>query len=135
MKTKILFARQKIIGIILCIVFFMNSGCGNQQSVSLENIDCIEELGWAVKLTLKTQSDENYLATEAPEIMTLVAKHDVIFYQTWPDPKAPRELLLLYTLAGKGYDKENKENIISDFLATGKFEDEVFEYGISHTNN
>ena len=29
-------------------------------------------------------------------------------------------------------NKENWEHCIADFLATGIFEDEVYEYGISH---
>jgi len=89
----------------------------------------ITELDWTVRLKLKPQADKNYLATEDTEIMALVLKHGVRISQSWPDPKAPLELLLDYDLRGSGtMSEESKIHCIADFLATGKFEDEVYEY-------
>ena len=92
------------------------------------------ELDWGVRFTLKSQFDKNYLATEDPEILDLVAKHHIIrFCLSYPGAKTP-ELLLCYDLIG--HDKDNKENkarVIKDFLATGKFEDEVYDYGTAHS--
>jgi len=118
---------------IVCALFFITAGCEDKKSESQENDDCIEELGWSVRFTLKSQSDEIYLSTEGSDIQSLIDIHNVIFYQTWPDAKTP-ELLLLYTLTGRWCDKQNKEKAIKDFLATGKFEDDVYEYGYAHTN-
>ena len=112
--------------VLLCASFSVLTGC-EKRPVPSEN----EELGWAVKLKLKPQEDESYLATNDPEIRALVSKHDVTLRQTYQGFKTP-ELLLYYVLEGKGC---NKENAIKDFLATGKFEDEVYEYGISYTAN
>jgi len=116
------------------MLLFMVSGCGSSL-LSAEN-DSEEPivLPWVVKIKLKPQADENYLPTEDPEIIVLLSKHGVTMTQVWPDPKAPREFLSYYNLRGLGtMSEESKANCIADFLATGKFEDEVFEYGISHT--
>ena len=143
MKTK------TMISIFLMVSLFLTIGCNNSVVLPTgeednteitnpnENEDREEEdfpcendiLEWAVRFTLKPNTDESYLATDDPEIKALVAKYDVIFYQTYQGFKTP-ELLLLYTLRGKGCDKEN---VIKDFLATGKFEDDVYEYEITHT--
>jgi len=101
---------------------------GGFVSCKKNNCDCIEELGWSVRLTLRPQADENYLATEDPEIQALVEKHDVTLSQTSPGAQDPK-LLLCYAITGKWCNKKNKENAIKDFLATGKFEDDVYEYG------
>jgi len=92
---------------------------------------CID-FACGAKLKLKPQADENYLATEDPEIRALISKHKVKFIQTDPNAKNP-DLLLYYTLTNEHY--KGMTNVIADFLATGKFEGEFFEYGISHTNN
>ena len=104
---------------------------------SAEEDDWVPGESWAVKLKLKPQADENYLATEDLEIQALLSKHDVVMRQTMPPgPRSTPELLSYYTLTGKSsMSKESRENCIKDFLSTGKFEDEVFEYGISYGNN
>ena len=137
MKTNILFVRKTMTVVMLCIVFFVSLSCGNQKPVLQENVDCIEASGWAVKLKLKPQADESYLPTEDPEIKALLSKYGVTMNQIMPlGPRSSPELLLYYDLRGPcSMSKERRENCIADFLATGKFEDEVFEYGISHTNN
>ena len=118
---------------LLYIMFFAVLGCGKQSSVSYENDDVNQssednypyELDWAVELKLKPHRDENYLITEDAEIIDLISKHGVTFYQSYPGFKTP-ELLLLYTLQGKGnMSRESRENVINDFLATGKFENDV----------
>jgi len=84
---------------------------------------------WAVRLKLKHQAYAGYLATEEPEIKILVSRHVVELRQTYPGPKSNPDLLLYYTLIGIScISKESKENIIKDFLSTGKFEDDVYEY-------
>ncbi|MDR2148734.1 MAG: hypothetical protein LBE91_20020 [Tannerella sp.] len=93
------------------------------------------EFSLSVRLKLKPQADENYLATEDPEMKALVLKHDVAFKQSFPGPKSTPELLLDYDLTRKhSMSKENFEKAINDFLDTGKFEDDVYEYGIAYTN-
>ena len=88
----------------------------------------------AVRVKLKPQSNMSYLATEDPEIIALVLKHDLSMSQTCPGPKSTPELLLYYNIQGKTeMSKDNWENAINEFLATGKFEYCVYEYGISDT--
>jgi hypothetical protein len=115
---------------LLCTLFSALTNC--EKPVSQVS----QEIPWVVKLKLKPQTDESYLPTEDPEIKTLLSKHDVTMTQTMPPgPRSIPELLSYYDIRGKGsMSKKSKENCIADFLATGKFEDEVFEYGISHTN-
>jgi len=121
---------------IVCVLFFTSFGCGGQKSASIEEDDCNDVSGWVVKLKLKPQADESYLPTEDPEIMALLSKHGVSMNQTMPPgPRSTPELMSYYTLTGPcSMSKESRENCIAAFLATGKFEDEVFEYGISHTS-
>ena len=84
---------------------------------------------WSVRLILKPQADENYLATEDPEIKKLILKYGMAMRQTYPEPRSTPDLLLYYTLTGpSNMNRESRENCIADFLATGKFEDEVYEY-------
>ena len=123
---------RKVVVLALCIVFIVASGCSNSNLVFPENDDCIPELGWSVEIKLKSQENERYVLTEDAEIKSLISKHNVTFYQSFPGAKNP-DLLLDYTLRGKGCNKENKENAIKDFLATDKFEDEVREFGIANT--
>ena len=87
---------------------------------------------WSVRLTLKPQADANYLATEDPQIKALVLKYGVEFRQDWQGiiPIPIPELLMFYTLKGKG----GRKIVIRDFLSTGKFEDEVYDYGIAFLN-
>ena len=93
-------------------------------------------LDWAVKLKLKPQDDETYLPTRDPDIKALLLKHGLHFKQSWWLPTTNPELLLYYDLRGRGtMDEKSRENAINDFLATGKFEDEVFDYGYAHTTN
>ena len=100
------------------------------------NVGYSQELDYVVRIKLKPQRDLSYLATKDAKMISLASKHGVTLTQTWPVPEAPRELLLDYDLRIKGStDKESKDRFIKDFLATGKFEDEVFEYGISHAAN
>jgi len=126
---------QKSIVSTLCVLFFLIFGCGNSITSSENGNEEPIVLPWVVKLKLKPQADENYLPTEDPAIKALLSKHGVTMTQTWPDPQASRELLLDYDLRGSGaMSEESKANCIADFLATGKFEDEVFEYETSCTS-
>jgi hypothetical protein len=123
-------SKQKIsyvsLCMILCSLFFMTLGC--EKKVSDE-----EPISWSVRLKLKPQTDESYLPTEDPVIKALLLKYGVTLTQTLTVSKAPQELLLDYDLRGSGtMSKESREHCIADFLATGKFEDEVYEYGIAH---
>jgi len=91
-----------------------------------------QELNSSVRIKLKSQADRSYLATEDAEMKVLSLRHDVEFRQTSPGARNP-ELLLYYTLTVKSSrNRENKESAIKDFLSTGKFEDDVYEYGIAH---
>ena len=74
------------------------------------------------------------MITEDPEIKTLVSKYDVKFRQSFSGTRLP-ELMQYYTLTAENnsMSTENKENVINDFLATGKFKDEVREFEIVHT--
>ena len=95
-----------------------------------------EGLDWAVKLKLKPQADKSYLATEDAQIKDLTSKYGVTLWQTYWGPKSTPELLLYYTLLGKGsMSWEFRENVIKDILATGKFEDCVYVYDIAYTTN
>ncbi|MCL2681989.1 MAG: hypothetical protein FWE63_00720 [Bacteroidales bacterium] len=83
-------------------------------------------------LKLKPQADENYLATEDPEIQALISKHGVALRQAAPGAQNP-ELLLYYTLSTMEDNREvNMVIVIKDFLATGKFEDDFHESVESH---
>jgi len=53
-----------------------------------------QELDYVVRIKLKPHADVSYLATEDVVIKSLMSKHGVTMTQTWPDPQAPRELLL-----------------------------------------
>ena len=93
-------------------------------------------LDWAVKMKLKPQADETYLPTKDPDIKALLLKHGVNLKQSWWLPTTNPELLLYYDLRGRGtMNRKSRENAIKDFLATGKFEDEVYDYGVAHTTN
>ena len=124
-------SKQKIsyvsLYMILCSLFFMTFGCEKNENDN-------DHLTWSVRLKLKPQSDESYLPTEDPVIKALLLKYGVAFKQSFPGAKTP-ELLLYYDLTASGStDRESMENIINDFLSTGKFdEDDVYEYGIAHT--
>ena len=94
-----------------------------------------QEIDYAVRIKLKPLTDESYKATNDVDMKNLMSKHDVIMTQTYPGKRSTPELLLYYSLRGKGsMSKESRENFIKDFLATGKFEDEVYEYGIAYGN-
>jgi hypothetical protein len=82
-----------------------------------------------VRFKLKPQTDENYLATEDPEIQALISRHGVALRQTAPGAKNP-ELLLYYDLSTMEDNREiNMAYVIEDFLAMGKFEDDFHAYG------
>jgi hypothetical protein len=112
---------KKYILSLLVILFACNAGYG-------------QELDYSVKLKLKPQRDLSYLATEDVQMKSLASKHGVTMRQTMPPgPRSTPELLSYYTLTvPSSIGKENRESFIKDFLATGKFEDEVFEYGIAY---
>lgn len=94
---------------------------------------CTGEVDWVIKLKLKPQIDDSYLATEDAEIKALLLKHAVTMVQSWIGPTTNPELLLYYDIQGtSSMSQENRESCIKDFLATGKFEDEVYEYEIVH---
>jgi len=122
-------SKQKISSVslcmILCSLFFMTLGC--EKKVSDE-----EPISWSVRLKLKPQTDESYLPTEDPVIKALLLKHGVKMKQTFPGAKNPEQLLYYDLTVSGNTDKESKERFIKDFLATGKFEDDVYEYGIAH---
>ena len=88
-----------------------------------------------VRLKLKPHADEGYLATDDPEIQALISKHGIAFKQNWagfkerPDYILNPELLLYYSLTNEYYIEVNMVNVIQDFLATGKFEDDFHAYG------
>ena len=86
-----------------------------------------QELEFVVELKLKPQTNRSYVSAEVAEISTLTAKHGVVLTQTYPNAKNP-ELLLYHYIIGKG----NRESIIKDFLATGKFENKTYEYDDVH---
>jgi len=114
-----------------CIEDFLATGKFEDEVVKIS----IREPTWSVRFRLKPQTDgsyvTSYIATEDPEIMALVSKHDVMFRQTYPGSRSTPALLSYYTLTGKcSKSNESRENCIEDFLATGKFEDEVYEYEI-----
>lgn len=94
-----------------------------------EELSTVEE--WAIRIKLKPQTDTTYVVTEDPEIKILLLRHDLTMKQSTPGAKTP-ELLLYYDLKGKN---SNKENAMKDFLATGKFEDEIYEYETAYTTN
>ena len=96
---------------------------------------CIH-FGCGVDLRLKPQADENYLATEDPEIQALVAKYNVTFKQVFSGAQNP-ELLLYYELTNGGNREVNMPNAIKSFLSTEKFENSIREFeiiypGINH---
>ena len=93
-------------------------------------------LDWAVKMKLKPQADETYMPTRDPNIKALALKHGVYLKQSCPNPGSTPELLMYYDLRGRGtMSKESIDNAIKDFLSTGKFEDEVYEYELVHTTD
>ena len=97
-----------------------------------KKFECSGECGLSVRLKLKHQKDKNYIVTEDPEIKALVFNNDVTFKQAFPGASSP-DLLLYYDLTRKdNMSMENWEKTINEFLATGKFENEVYEYGIAH---
>ena len=87
----------------------------------LNEENCISQ--WAVELTLKSEITD--CPIEDPVVKALVAKHELIFYQSYPGFQTPK-LLLLYTLVG--HDCSNLcyvRAIIRAFLATGLFEHHI----------
>jgi len=127
------FARgQNIAVTMLCVVFllfFAVLSCGKQQPEH----DCHPELGYGAMLRLKPQADENYSPMEDPEIQALLLKHGLGMRQTSPGAINP-ELRLDYTLTIET-NRKCWENYIEEFLATGKFEDEVYLYEPAHPLN
>ena len=110
-----------------CIRDFLSTGKFEDEAV-YENSSTLE-VDWAVKLKIKPQADESYRATNDPVIMAVVLKHNVLMLLSWWIPTTNPDLLLYYDLRGKGsMSRESKENVINALLATGKFEDEVYEY-------
>ena len=101
---------------------------------SSEFEDCMGFTGCAVRIKLKPQTDERYLATEDPEMIALVSKYNLTLYQTYPGKeKSTPDLLLYYTLKTNDcMSRENWEKAVNEFLSTGKFEDEVYEYEIAY---
>ena len=95
----------------------------------IENENCNTELGWVVLLKLKSQEDESYVPTEDTEIKDLISKHGVTFEQPFPDKK-DMDMFLYYSLHGRCCIC--MENVIKDFLATGRFEDDVREFEIAN---
>ena len=125
-----------VITLSVSTLLFIALSCGKLSMVSSENgkedpMIQQETIDWAVKLKINPQEDESYLPTEDPEIKDLLSKHGVTMTQSFPGPRSTPELLLYYDLRGSGnMSTESKENCIKDFLATEKFEDEVYEYGV-----
>ena len=95
------------------------------------------QLDFSVEFRLRPQADKRYLTIENAEIKTLSSRHGVTLTQSYPNARTP-ELLSLYTLTIKGSYIctesvqsteiiELRQSIIRDFLATGKFEDDIRE--------
>jgi len=94
-----------------------------------------QEFGYSVRLKLKSTTDKNYLATEDDLMKALSLRYDVRFKQSYKSFKTT-ELLSYYDLTRKEeMCMESWKNVIKEFLATGKFEDEVYEYGLSYINS
>jgi hypothetical protein len=85
-----------------------------------DNDDAVAHFDWTTGLKLKSGLDEDYLETKYPEIETLIAKHDVLFCQSYPGFSFP-VFLLYYTLSGNG----DREHVIEDFLSVG-----IFDYNV-----
>jgi len=80
---------------------------------------------FAIRLKLKPQENPNYVADEDAVLKTLSLKHNLKFYQSCPSPRSTTELLLFYNLEGK----MNKDIVIKDYFATGKFDENyIYEY-------
>ena len=87
-----------------------------------------QELGYSLRLKLTPQTNRNYLATDDAGIKALASRHGLILKQSYPGAQNP-ELLLFYDLTVKTrMNRESRDAIVKDFLATGKFEDEIREY-------
>jgi hypothetical protein len=113
---------QKYFLILLILLFAYYQGYG-------------QELVSSIRIKLKPQVEKSYKATDDEEIKALSSKHGVTLRQTCPGAKTP-ELLLYYTLTVEGSrSRESRKSSIKDFLATGKFEDDIYEYGIAHTTS
>ncbi|MCL2681988.1 MAG: S8 family peptidase [Bacteroidales bacterium] len=90
-----------------------------------------QEVGARIKL--KPEIAKNFIAAENTEIKALSSKHGVALRQLCPGAKNP-ELLLYYaiTIEDNRDRKDGTESYIKDFLATGKFEDEVHFFEAVH---
>ena len=87
-----------------------------------------QELGYSLRLKLKPSTERNYLATDDAGIKALASRHGLALKQSYPGAQNP-ELLLFYDLTVKtSMNRESRDAIVKDFLATGKFEDEIREY-------
>ena len=87
-----------------------------------------QEFGARIKL--KPEVAKKFKATEDVEMKTLSLKHGVTLRQTYPSAKNP-ELLLYYTI-GIQDSKDTGECYTNDFIATGKFENDVYFYQEVH---
>ena len=89
-----------------------------------------QELGYSLRLKLNPPTDRSYLATEDAGIKALASRHGLALKQTYPGFE--NESLLFYDLTGKTrMSRENRDAIVKDFFATGKFEEEyVYNYGV-----
>ena len=93
---------------------------------------------FGAKIKMKPQADRSYRASEDAEIRALAARHGLGIRRSLPastDSVVTNPELFLYytiTIEERRYRTDYRENYINDFLATGKFEDEVHLYKPVH---
>jgi len=92
-----------------------------------EEDNCIDGLGWSVRLKLNSQEHVDSLLENA-EIQKISTRYDVEVHQSYPGAITP-ELLRYHTLTGRWCNERRRRSTINAFLATGKFENYVYEYG------
>jgi len=98
-----------------------------------EEDNCIDGLGWSVRLKLNSQEHVDFLL-ENVEIQKLSTRYDVEVHQSYPGA-ITHELLLYHTLTGRWCNERRRRNTINAFLATGKFENYVYEYGTTRIDS
>jgi subtilisin family serine protease len=80
----------------------------------------------AVEIKLKPQENKSYTINKDVDLRAISDKHGAVLKQSYPNAKNP-ELLLYYDLIIKD-SKGSKEDVIKDYIKTGKFENDVREF-------
>ena len=95
---------------------------------------CFQAYGqeFGARIKMKIQEDKNYRASEDTEMKALALRHGLGLRQTYPGPKSTPELLLYYTITIEDSRERKDGHYINDFLATGKFENDVHFYEEVH---